>query len=77
MKKARIIANNEPSESLMVILASALMQVLQELTAVHWLLSDFLGIQIMVVASGNTNINKLSRFNINTIVNDDNTVDIG
>jgi len=61
----------------MVILASALMRVLQELTAVHWLLSDFLGIQIMVVASGNTDINKLPRFNINTIVNDDNTVDLG
>jgi len=31
----------------------------------------------MVVASGNTDINKLPRFNINTIVNDDNTVDLG
>jgi len=31
----------------------------------------------MVVASSNTDINKLPRFNINTIVNDDNTVDLG
>ena len=76
-EKARIIANNELPESPTVVLASAFYTHPSGPCTVQRVLSDLLGIQIMVIASGNADINKLSRFNINAIVNDDNTVNLG